>query len=93
MMELNNLFNLPLGDCHLPTLHGVSALGTALRFYQIQTPGMKETPPQNITHSTTKMAIDAAIGQWDRDLLEPEGGTRLKAVVAEIRAGCDERLD
>ena len=77
------------GHCPLPTLHGVSAIGTKLCFYTIDKATMEMTPQQIARHPTRVNDI-APAHRWDCDILAPGGETRLKAVFQEIIEGCGQ---
>ena len=78
-----------VGSCPLATLHGVSAIGTKLCFYTIDKATMDMIPEQIARHPT-RVNDTAPANRWDRDILQPEGETRLKAVFQEIIERCGE---
>ena len=77
------------GRCPIPTLHGVSTIGTKFCFYTIDKATMEMTPKQ-IAHHPTRVNDIAPAHRWDCDILAPGGETRLKAVFQEIAEGCGQ---
>lgn len=72
-----------IADCPLPILHGVSAFGTGLRFYQVH----HDKPSHILSHP------NCAVGRvpaeyWDCDLLEKEGEEKFRTMVKEIKDAC-----
>jgi hypothetical protein len=83
--------NLPgkLEKCPIPTLHAVSALGTKLCFYQVDTTTDEpEILPRAITRRPTVVNDTAPQKRWDCDILEPRGEAKFRQVVDEIKAEC-----
>lgn len=74
--------------CPLPRLWGLSLFGTSLRVYcgTVETeevePGI-EYPPS----STRSFSPDFLEGEWDLDILSPEGFEKIKEIVTDIEAG------
>ncbi|KAI5119171.1 hypothetical protein M0805_008654 [Coniferiporia weirii] len=64
------------GECPIQTLHAVSAMGTRLCFYHID------------TTDVDKVTDTAPAERWDCDILDEEGEARLRAVVREITGAC-----
>ena len=76
--------------CPLSKLHAVSAMGTKLRFYTAEAGGA--ITPLRIV-SDDQFSIDTApLECCDCDVLEVEGGARLKTVVYEIHAQLDSDI-
>ncbi|KAF8438583.1 hypothetical protein L210DRAFT_3544458 [Boletus edulis BED1] len=81
----NELWNLD--RCPIPTLHAVSAMGTQLCFYHLDTTDVAaDIKPVNIPKHPTKMNDTAPMQRWDCDILDAEGEARLRAVVDSIMA-------
>ena len=74
-----------IDECPIPTLHAISAAGTALCFYRKHR--NKATEPLVPGHSTLETDC-APRERWDCDILEDEGEQRFKAVVEEIKRAC-----
>lgn len=83
-----------LGDfaaqCPIPTLHAVSAMGTRLCFYRLDTTNVAaEIVPRGILHDPHEMNADSPPEErWDCDVLDANGEERLRAVVEEIKEAC-----
>ncbi|PCH39847.1 hypothetical protein WOLCODRAFT_161917 [Wolfiporia cocos MD-104 SS10] len=74
------------GDCSLPVLHAVSAMGTRLCFYQ--KPQVGPVQPPFIETDPSFESDTAPRERWDCDILEEEGMQRIQAVVEDIKQGC-----
>jgi hypothetical protein len=76
-------------SCPLPTLYGVSALGTKLCFYSLN---VRETDlvimPQAIPRDPILVTDTAPADRWAFDILEPAGEARFREVIQEIINGC-----
>ncbi|KAG6374039.1 hypothetical protein JVT61DRAFT_4678 [Boletus reticuloceps] len=84
----NELWNLD--QCPIPTLHAVSAMGTQLCFYHLDTIDVAANiKPDNIPKHPTKVNDTAPMQRWDCDILDAEGEARLRAVVDSIMAACE----
>jgi hypothetical protein len=71
----------------LPTLHGISAFGTRLSFYEYD----KETctlQPELIQSDLAILTDVAPIDRWDCDVLQQEGANRLRDVAEKIKEMC-----
>ncbi|KAF8554396.1 hypothetical protein OG21DRAFT_1412610 [Imleria badia] len=76
-------------QCPISTLHGVSAMGTRLCFYHLDTTDVEaDIMPLNIPRHPTRVSDTAPIERWDCDLLDVVGEARLRAVVDSIKAAC-----
>ncbi|KAK0244696.1 hypothetical protein EDD85DRAFT_760518, partial [Armillaria nabsnona] len=75
--------------CPIPTLHGVSAIGTRLCFYRLDRTQVRlQIMPPTIP-SDSLFAIDTAPEErWDCSVLDSEGEAKLRAVVDEIKQAC-----
>lgn len=73
----------------ISTLHAVSAMGTRLYFYHLDTTDVEPviTPLQVLQHSTG-MDGTALMERWDCDVLDAVGEARLRAAADPIRAAC-----
>ncbi len=79
-----------LGRCPIPTLHAVSAMGTRLCFYHLDTTDVAaDIIPLNIPRHPTRVNDTAPMGRWDCDVLDAEGEGRLRSVVDSIKAACE----
>ncbi|KAK0460138.1 uncharacterized protein EV420DRAFT_1620021 [Desarmillaria tabescens] len=76
-------------QCPIPTLHGVSAMGTRLCFYSLDlTQADPKILPPIIPRDPSFFNDTAPAGRWDCSVLEVEGETKLRAVVDEIKQAC-----
>ncbi|THH15674.1 hypothetical protein EW146_g4845 [Bondarzewia mesenterica] len=77
--------------CPLPTLHGVSAMGTRLCFYRLDIPAKGENAiilPLPIPRKYLSSTDTAPAERWDCDILEEDGEAKFRAVVDEIQQRC-----
>jgi hypothetical protein len=73
-------------DCPIPTLYAISAMGTALRFYSVNTRFRKG---RIVSHSIPCGSNDRAPKEtWNLDLLTDPGKQKLCAIVEEINQEC-----
>lgn len=72
----------------LPVLHGISAMGTKLCFYKLETASWRITP-RPITSNPEYTIDPAPRDRWDCDILEAEGEQRLRSLVARITEECE----
>lgn len=78
-----------IGACPLNTLHAVSALGTSLSFYTLDTTNADaEIVPAAIPRHPSKVNDTAPAARWAYDILEPAGEEQFRNVVEEIWAEC-----
>ncbi|KAI6104768.1 hypothetical protein EDD16DRAFT_1887848 [Pisolithus croceorrhizus] len=82
-----------LGDfadqCPIPTLHAVSAMGTRLCFYQLDTTNASaEIVPRSILQDPIRVTDTAPAEWWDCDILDANGEERLRVVVDLIKEAC-----
>jgi hypothetical protein len=69
----------------IPTLHGVSAFGTHLSFYEYDLATRVIQP----TGSDPSLTADIApISRWDSDVLQQEGADQLRDVVRKVKDMC-----
>jgi len=75
--------------CPIPTLHAVSAMGTRLCFYSLDTANVEASiVPLRIPRHPSIVNDTAPVQRWGCDVLDAEGETRLRAVVNEIKEAC-----
>ena len=79
--------NCSIAYCPLPVLHGVSAMGTKLCFYQLPCSGFFNPPrlpadPENLRPDMVPQ------DRWDCDIRDGEGEQRFRAIVDEIKWIC-----
>ncbi|PWW74330.1 hypothetical protein C7212DRAFT_329035 [Tuber magnatum] len=71
------------------TLYGISALGTRLCVYTTQQRN-GDIEPEAIVENPARITDTTPAGCWSIDILEPEGGKRVREVVVYINAMCPE---
>ncbi|KAI0256297.1 hypothetical protein BJV78DRAFT_1117960 [Lactifluus subvellereus] len=77
-------------ECPIPTLHAVSAMGTRLCFYHLDTIDVAaDIIPLGIPRHPTRVNDTAPMERWDCDVLDAEGEARLRAVVDSIKTACE----
>jgi hypothetical protein len=78
------------GHCPLPTLHAISAMGTRLCFYSVDTTDLAtaEILPVPIVRHSTRVNDYAPAERWEYDVMEEGGETNLRAVIQEVLQGC-----
>ncbi|KAI9566199.1 hypothetical protein HD554DRAFT_2221544 [Boletus coccyginus] len=84
------------GDRPIPILHAVSAFGSRLCFYHLDTANTAAgifILPRRIPHHPTMMNDTAPMERWNCDVMDAEGETRLRAVVDSIKAACEDIAD
>ncbi|KAI6031071.1 hypothetical protein PISMIDRAFT_6504 [Pisolithus microcarpus 441] len=80
--------------CPIPTVHAVSAMGTRLRFYHLDTTDVAgEIAPLSIPRHPTRVTETAPKERWDCDVLDADGEARLRAVVDAIKEACENVAD
>jgi hypothetical protein len=73
------------GSNPIPTLYGLSALGTRFSVYEYTVANRALTPTRILPHA--ELLTDTAPRQrWNLDILEPQGEARLKDIVGHIKA-------
>jgi hypothetical protein len=80
--------HVPAGTCPLETLYGISALGTKLCFYSLDTSDDAVIVPAPIARHPLIINDTAPANRWDCDILEPAGEERLTEVVQKIKDRC-----
>ena len=75
--------------CPLPTLNGISAMGTALCFYSLDTKNQNAAiRPLGIAQYSIQISDTAPKDRWYLDVLTVEGETKFRTVVEEIKQAC-----
>ncbi|KAI9461965.1 hypothetical protein BJY52DRAFT_168413 [Lactarius psammicola] len=69
----------------IPILHGISAFGTRLSFYEYDSATHVLQPEQVLRSHPSILADVAPITRWDCDVLQPEGANRLRDVVNKVK--------
>jgi len=69
----------------IPILHGVSAFGTRLSFYEYDSATQVLQPHRIIWNHPSILADVAPITRWDCDVLQQEGANRLRDVVNKVK--------
>lgn len=81
-----------VATCPIPTLHAISAIGTALCFYSLETQNPNaEIKPLNIARHPTKINDTAPKDRWNFDVVSSAAAAKLREVVEEVKEAC-ERL-
>ena len=72
----------------IPVLHGVSAFGIRLSFYEYDS-ATHVVQPEQVLQSHPSIFDDVApITRWDCDVLQQEGANRLRKVVNQVKEMC-----
>ena len=69
----------------IPILHGISAFGTRLSFYEYHSATNVLQPEQVLRFHPSILADVAPITRWDCDVLHHEGANRLRNVVNQVK--------
>jgi len=72
----------------IPILHGISAFGTRLSFYEYDSATHVLQPEQNLRFHPSILADVAPVTRWDCDVLQKEGANRLRDVVRKVKEMC-----
>ncbi|KIM38555.1 hypothetical protein M413DRAFT_75955 [Hebeloma cylindrosporum] len=72
----------------IPTLYGISAIGTRLSVYKYDKETRVVSPP-SVPRNPIKMTDVAPVNRWNTDLLGNIGEKRYKEIVAEVKAMCE----
>lgn len=75
-------------DCPIPTLYGISAFGTALCFYTLNTALGSAIDPPFIPADLNYVTDIAPRDRWQDDVLGTGGEAKLRWVVEEIFQAC-----
>ena len=84
-VQMRNQFKDLRHDSTIPCLHGVSAFGTRLSFYEYDSATTYLLPGQIFRPQTSLITDVAPITRWDCDVLDPEGANRLRGVVDKVK--------
>ena len=78
-----------MGSCPLPKLHAISALGTRLCLYHMDTADPNaEILPLAILRHPTRVNDYSPAERWGYDIMEERGETKLREVFREVLKGC-----
>ena len=85
--QMRQQYDQMLLNCPIPRLYGLSLLGTSLRIYR----GDKVTgvvAPDFVDRPSAHRVLppDFLEGEWDLDILSPEGLVKMQEIVAYIKA-------
>jgi hypothetical protein len=81
--------DLFVGTCPLDTLYAVSALGTRLCFYTLDTTNEDAAiVPISIQRHPTRVNDTAPATRWAYDILEPAGEQQFSEIVEGIKVQC-----
>ena len=72
----------------IPTLYGISAMGTRFSVYQYDKETSTVSPP-SIPHDSKHLTDVAPVNRWNLDLLEKTGEEKFKEIAAEVRSMCE----
>ncbi|KAK0209586.1 hypothetical protein IW262DRAFT_1281482 [Armillaria fumosa] len=79
--------------CPIPRLHAVSAVGTRLCFYELDTQDEEaEIKPLAISRHPTRVNDTAPEKRWDYDVLDDVGERKFRGIVEEIKKECAKLL-
>ncbi|GLB39331.1 hypothetical protein LshimejAT787_0604930 [Lyophyllum shimeji] len=88
--QMRERFNTIIGrNLVIPTLYGISAMGTRFAIYEY----LKDTAmlnPPFIVRNPQYVTDVAPAERWNYELLEPAGEAKFKELVASIKAMCAE---
>jgi hypothetical protein len=85
--QMRSLFRDLRQTLSIPTLHGISAFGTRLSFYEYDHVSHVLRP--EVIQADPAYFVDVApINRWDYDVLQQEGADRLKGVVEKVKEMC-----
>jgi hypothetical protein len=87
--QMRQQFEALVDQLTIPTLYGISALGTQLCVYTYD----KETRalhPKRIDKDLKRIIDRAPANRWDIDLMTPAGAVRIRELVAHVKALCAE---
>jgi hypothetical protein len=69
----------------IPILHGISAFGTQLSFYEYDSATHVLQPELTLRSHPSILADVAPITRWDCDVLQKEGANRLRDVINKVK--------
>jgi len=85
--QLRRRLNDMVGDCPIDVLHGISAFGTSVAFYNVNKLIGSINPPA-IEGSETIVTDTAPIDRWSNNLLNAECANRIDDLFNEIKMLC-----
>jgi hypothetical protein len=93
--QMRHWFDQMLQNCPLPRLYGLSLLGTSLRVYCADKATGLVTPqfvghPDPVQILPRNLPSNFLEGQWDVDILSPEGLKKMQEIVTYIKAEVDK---
>lgn len=87
---MRHRYDQMLFDCPIPRLYGLSLLGTSLRVYCGDTVTGEITPDfVGRPHANRILPLNFLEGQWNLDILSPDGFTKMQEIVAYVKAEAD----
>ena len=87
--HMRSLYAQMLADCRIPTLHGVSAFGSKLAFYEGCVSTRRIAPPQVLPADPDLVSDRAPYSRWaEHDVLDPGCVRRLQRLFALIQSEC-----
>jgi len=87
--QMRQWFDALYDKLSIPTLYGVSALGTKLCFYLYDSQTGTLTPPA-IERDPIVANDRAPADRWNLDVMESDGEQRMKEIVALVKKMCEE---
>ncbi|KAJ7222070.1 hypothetical protein B0H12DRAFT_1151308 [Mycena haematopus] len=83
-IQMRDRYNSLIYSCPIPTLYGLSAMGTNIRVYAGDVLNEDVRPALVPTSPTRIVGRDYLKKEWDLDLLSDEGFTKMKEIVTYI---------
>ncbi|KAG5646579.1 hypothetical protein DXG03_002882 [Asterophora parasitica] len=89
-IHMRSRFNELMHTCPLPTLHGLSLLGTGMRVYAATQATLKLNPP-SVPRPATGRVLDASYlaNEWDLDILLDDGFRQVKEITSRMSFDTD----
>jgi hypothetical protein len=84
--QMRRRFNQIRYQCPIPRLYGLSLLGTSLRVYCADKAAHKITPDFVRNPGMDIIPSDFLQGQWNLDILSPDGLTKMQEIIGYIKA-------
>jgi hypothetical protein len=84
--QMRQQYDQMLPNCPIPHLYGLSLLGTSLRVYCGDKVTGEVTPHFVGRPNADRFPPDFLGGQWDLDILSPDGLKKMQEIVACIKA-------
>jgi len=85
--QMRQRYDQMLPNCPIPHLYGLSLLGTSLRVYCGNTDTGEVTPHFVARPNADRiLPFDFLKGQWDLDILSPDGLKKMQEIVTYIKA-------